>query len=790
MSLKQLCLHALGSELLRPTGSDTHQQGRQQRLAAAVPELPADQLEALWNVLAGWRLLRADLAWGALWQPTWVAPRRELSLAGCVLLSGQEVAAHIASTCTALTSLSLAGILTVKDADVRTVCRAAGGLEHVDLTGCCGLGDHAVQALSGLRSLRWLSLARCWQVRGVGPLQHCPELRSLNLGGCWQVGDTELGDLLSGLHHLEELQLPDCGSVGTASLRRLPCPVLRSSLHTLNIRGTRVCEDLMRLLAAEGRSLTSLDISYACVQGPAVASLLRARAGWLGAEGGQPLRHLGVAGVGGTLDWGEVPAEQGVRTLHMEDVLGEMGGSAAAALTSLDASCGGAVTHVTLRWLGAALSGLQRLVLSNCRLPASAEALLPLATLTRLTHLDLNGSLVRPTGRRTPGSGFWRPHKRQRVSQAAGEGPAEGRMGDLAELLAMPSLRCACLSGSSVTDAALGRAEGLTRLDISQCKRVTEHGLLQVLLQCPRLRTLCALGCSSVAGPALGAHCPPTLQSLSLPAGAGPAASIHAVLQPRHAAPPALALGAPLWAAAKGLGHVHLKGCTKLMDADVLALARGAPMLTVLELNQAAQLTDASLCSIASHLPLLRKLAVTGAANITDAGIGSLVASGSNLQSLDLSKCRRLTDRAAGLLAEGCSALASLAVDSCDLLTPAGFQQVLRSCPHLQSLSARSTLADDAVLVTALSTCANMRTLCLGGCPAVSGSFSEQLEFRSTVTAAEGTATRRPSPAHPHPIVAVYLQRVDLPLQRRNHVRVKELFDRHGWLCTVRIHYV
>jgi len=117
------------------------------------------------------------------------------------------VAAHIASTCTALTSLSLAGIPTVKDADVRTVCRAAGGLEHVDLTGCCGLGDHAVQALSGLRSLRWLSLARCWQVRGVGPLQHCPELRSLNLGGCWQVGDTELGDLLSGLHHLEELQV-------------------------------------------------------------------------------------------------------------------------------------------------------------------------------------------------------------------------------------------------------------------------------------------------------------------------------------------------------------------------------------------------------------------------------------------------------------------------------------------------------------------------------------------------------------------------------------------------------
>lgn len=69
-------------------------------------------------------------------------------------------------------------------------------------------------------------------------------------------------------------------------------------------------------------------------------------------------------------------------------------------------------------------------------------------------------------------------------------------MGDLAELLAMPSLRCACLSGSSVTDAALGRAEGLTRLDISQCKRVTEHGLLQVARppSPPAPRPLAALG--------------------------------------------------------------------------------------------------------------------------------------------------------------------------------------------------------------------------------------------------------------------------------------------------------
>lgn len=74
------------------------------------------------------------------------------------------------------------------------------------------------------------------------------------------------------------------------------------------------------------------------------------------------------------------------------------------------------------------------------------------------------------------GSNFLGPSKRHRIS--SGEGGGEG----LAGLLSSPCLEAVILAGCSVTDQDLAVcSKGLRKLDLSMCKRVTEHGLLQVV---------------------------------------------------------------------------------------------------------------------------------------------------------------------------------------------------------------------------------------------------------------------------------------------------------------------
>ena len=147
----------------------------------------------------------------------------------------------------------------------------------------------------------------------------------------------------------------------------------------------------------------------------------------------------------------------------------------------------------------------------------------------------------------------------------------------------LPSLQTLSLSGCwSVSDQTLSFAPfALSRLDISSCKRVTEYGIMQAAARCPQLSSIRATGCSGLSrNAALGSHCRASiLQDLRLPALACSKACVAAVTTPGassedreefrrlddfgETSPVSFPLRrsfAPMWAAARSLRKIELKG--------------------------------------------------------------------------------------------------------------------------------------------------------------------------------------------------------------------------------------
>lgn len=391
--------------------------------------------------------------------------------------------------------------------------------------------------------------------------------------------------------------------------------------------------------------------------------------------------------------------------LYLEDVLGPAGAQGLR-LAHLDLSGCPLVTDAVLASLSAQHGPtLQRLMLSGCG-EVTDEGLQHIAAhCSHLTQLSLSGPPQGPASAagasaRAPGSGFWRPTaggagggsgaygqarkrlRRQGVTdagvaalaasvcrdgwsgiQASGiqrDDPAPGPYGAPPPPAAPTGLQRLSVSRVSLGDAALTAVTGLVSLDLSNCKRLSDHGVLQALVNCPSLISLSLSGCSGSLSPA-GLGCS-TVATAAAPGGVGaadaaapgpaawgsagaaaPAASPHAgahsasraVLRGRAltslALPASMASSTCLaWTGQGGLVPLGPSGhCMQLVDVDIAAgsatpqvitqLAQACPCLRRLALRGASQLTDDAACQVLRICRLLARLTITNCPGITDA---------------------------------------------------------------------------------------------------------------------------------------------------------------------------
>mmetsp|Transcript_290 Transcript_290/g.901 ORF Transcript_290/g.901 Transcript_290/m.901 type:complete len:366 (+) Transcript_290:377-1474(+) len=306
-SLRDLCCHAIASELCLVPSPDSRSPRETESLVHAVSELPPEHREALWHTLVTMRLLSNTVAWFALWCPLWAASRKNLSLASCTALNGNEVAAHLSSACTALESLDLSQ-MAVTDGQLAVVCRACTTLTSLNLEGCHLLGGDAIKAIGSVRRLKRLSISGCWRVSTMAELCRSAQLVGLDVSGCWQLTPGVMTGVLSGLPCLTDFKANGCNQLTGESFEGLHLSASSGSLESLSLSGTQAGDGFLTWLS-QGRckGLTSLHLSAAWgtangppregVTGPALSQLLAAKMTCESIPDSRPLRHLGIPGL-------------------------------------------------------------------------------------------------------------------------------------------------------------------------------------------------------------------------------------------------------------------------------------------------------------------------------------------------------------------------------------------------------------------------------------------------------------------------------------------------------------
>jgi len=145
-------------------------------------------------------------------------------------------------------------------------------------------------------------------------------------------------------------------------------------------------------------------------------------------------------------------------------------------------------------------------------------------------------------------------------------------------------------------------------------------------------------------------------------------------------------------------------------------------LLTSLKIPGAEQLTTSDLTTIVSSLPLLRTLDISDAKKgASDGVVVALARSAPLLEHLAMEECERVTGKGIKALAEGCPKLRHLALDGCYQVNDPAMVKVATACTALTflSLGLCSTIKDTTLRALAQH-CHHLQHLNLFGCAYIS----------------------------------------------------------------------
>ena len=321
----------------------------------------------------------------------------------------------------------------------------------------------------------------------------------------------------------------------------------------------------------------------------------------------------------------------------------------------------------------------------------------------RLQEGGLSDDSLRLLGRLPPPP----PQQQQQSEQQQSEQQQSEQPGRPAGAQCAVGLQSLKAGGLSLTDGTLvALPPSLTAISLRGCKRVSDSGLLQLLLHCASLARLDAAGCSQLTAAGFGSHTPLAAQGNggsssafhSSGGGSGSSSSQQvaadreteqqlgafrrvvstaAAVRLQRASLPkqACRLEVLAWLAGQAsssdcvgsssavgsggggssaglpgrpaLQRLELASCALLAEADLLALAACCPHLRSLQLSGTGLAAGPRLCAaLGQRCRLLSSVSLSGGTSIGDADVALLLRQLPGLHQLDLNGCSGVTGAA------------------------------------------------------------------------------------------------------------------------------------------------
>ncbi|KAI5804372.1 hypothetical protein EDC01DRAFT_416780 [Geopyxis carbonaria] len=293
----------------------------------------------------------------------------------------------------------------------------------------------------------------------------------------------------------------------------------------------------------------------------------------------------------------------------------------------------------------------------------------------------------------------------------------------------------------------LTRCTRLERLTLTNCSRLTDSPLMEILRCNPRIQALDLSQLENITDLSMrvvAEHCP-RLQGLNI-AGCKNVTDLSMI---------------PLSENRRMLRRLKLNDCNQLTDASVLALAENCPQLLEIDLHRCHQITDESVIHLFSNLKHLRELRLaycelltdgaflqlppnktyetlrildlTDCGLLTDDAVEKIVKMAPRLRNLILAKCRHITDRAVHSITKLGKNLHNLHLGHCSHITDRAVRALVQSCTRLRYIDLACCLRLTDASVCQLAQLPKLRRIGLVKCNNITD-FAIQSLVRRTNT--------------------------------------------------------
>nr|XP_043638453.1 F-box/LRR-repeat protein 12-like [Erigeron canadensis] len=201
-------------------------------------------------------------------------------------------------------------------------------------------------------------------------------------------------------------------------------------------------------------------------------------------------------------------------------------------------------------------------------------------------------------------------------------------------------LRHSCVTDEGIKYLATKLGRSLKRVDILGCSQITDLGISHLNRNCRQLTVLRITGCSKIVGASI-LGLPPTLVALHAKECAFDATLVSGAL-----------------VRSGGCSLEYLDVSYPWYKHELASLAFGFPAtLKVLNLQCCNLVMDADIINISKGCPLLQEWNLTGCGRITFLGWKSIASHCQNLETLHVNYCQGLRDESLLDLGKGCSRL-------------------------------------------------------------------------------------------------------------------------------------
>lgn len=293
----------------------------------------------------------------------------------------------------------------------------------------------------------------------------------------------------------------------------------------------------------------------------------------------------------------------------------------------------------------------------------------------------------------------------------------------------LPNLRELNLSMCKrITDHAINHiSEHLTsliKLDVSGCPNITDQSLIALIRGLRKLKSLNLRSCRNITHKGLAYICG------YRPEGVANPDDDQMDIDSDQELAIALDMEQPkvdLNSALVNLEELVLQDCQKLNDDVLRYVPLGLSQLKSINLSFCVGITEFGLKNLANH-PSLESINLCHCNNVGDVGLRYLSeANLSRLVSLDVSFCDKVNDQALSYIAQGLKELQALSLNSCSI-TDHGLVKIGQNLVKLSMLNVgQCNQITDKSLAVVIENCVNLQSIDLYGCKMITTASVEKL---------------------------------------------------------------